>query len=85
MADGSTAWLFNRIFTMIDEHVDHPAVQTKLADEFWKLRESGGYDFSDYQIGCDEVLKHLGLARPARPDDPEYEEGIDTLVYGAWK
>jgi len=68
MADRSSAYLFARIFGLIDEHVHDAEARQKLAREFWS--ESSGYDFSPYQMDCDEILLKLGLAR--RCVDPDY-------------
>lgn len=58
MADRTAAYLFGRIFTMLaEENIDREA----RAKEFWQL--SRDFDFSAYQMGCDEALKKLGLAQ----------------------
>lgn len=78
MADRSSAYLFSRIFRLIDEHVHDAETRKKLALEFWK--ESGSYDFSPYQMNCDEFLLKLGLAR--RGVDPDYPEDGEAMLYG---
>lgn len=56
MADRTAAYLFSRIFTMLaEEKIDREA----CAKEFWEL--SRDFDFSVYQMGCDEALQKLGL------------------------
>lgn len=43
----------------------------------WDL--TGNYDFSPYQIGEDDALVKLGLAR--RGVDPEHPDEGETLLY----
>lgn len=81
MADRSSAYLFARIFGLIDEHVHDAKTRQKLAFEFWA--ESRSYDFSPYQMDCDEILMKLGLAR--RGVDPDYPSEGDTMLYGPEK
>ena len=78
MADSSSACLFARIFGLIDQHVHDAETRQKLAFEFW--RESHTYDFSPYQMSCDEVLMKLGLAR--RDVDPDRPEDGEITLYG---
>ena len=78
MADRSSAYLFSRIFSLIDEHVQDAQTRQKLALEFWN--ESRSYDFSDDQMDCDEVLMKLGLAR--RDVDPRYPHDGEVVLYG---
>jgi hypothetical protein len=78
VADRSSAYLFARIFGLIDQHVHDAETRQKLAREFW--RESHAYDFSPYQMSCDEVLMKLGLAR--RGVDPDYPEDGEATLYG---
>lgn len=78
MADRSSAYLFARIFGLIDEYVHDAEDRQRRALEFWK--ETREHDFSPYQMGCNELLMKLGLARrgvdPVRPED-----GV-TMRYG---
>lgn len=74
MADRTSAELFGTIFTLIDEHIKDPETRKSLALRYWK--EQRVYDFSPYQMGCDDVLKRLGLAR-----DGEDKYG-PTMLYG---
>ncbi len=81
VSDRSSAYLFARIFGLIDQHVHDAKKRRKLALEFWK--ESREHDFSPYQLGCDKVLMKLGLAR--RGVDPDYPEEGETTLYGPEK
>lgn len=76
MSDRSSAELFGEIFNLIVGYVPK-AEQPKVAGEFWKM--SRGYDFSDYQMGCDDQLIELGLAHKAV--DPDYPEDGEQTVY----
>jgi hypothetical protein len=78
MADRSGAYLFSRIFELIDQHVQDTETRKKLALDFWK--EQGSYDFAPYQMDCDEILMKLGLAR--RGIDPDYPKDGETIIYG---
>jgi hypothetical protein len=78
MADRSSAYLFSRIFQLIDQHVQDATTRKKLALEFWKEQDS--YDFSPYQLECDEILLKLGLARLGV--DPDYPKDGETIFYG---
>ena len=81
MSDRSGAYLFARIFGLIDQHVHDAEQRRKLALEFWK--ESREYDFDPYQLGCDKTLMKLGLARRGvDPDNPQHGE---TMLYGPSK
>lgn len=76
MSDRSSAALFAEVFKYLAEQP-----QTKERDEFaekmWDL--TGNYDFSPYQIGEDDALIKLGLAKqgvnPKHPDEGE------TILY----
>jgi hypothetical protein len=59
MADRTSASLFATFFEMLakDPTDEHKAMARKL----WPMRRE--YDFSEYQMYCDEALKRLGLAR----------------------
>lgn len=79
MSDRSSAYLFSRIFELIDDHVQMEPDRTNLAREFWM--ESRSYDFSEYQLGCDNTLLRLGLAtRGGDPENPE-DYGITYAPY----
>lgn len=74
MSDKTSAWLFNRIFTLIHDHVPEPA-RTRVSREMWNLARE--YDFGDYQMHCDPILIGLGLAKLV-----DYGDGTDMVVYG---
>jgi len=69
MADRTSAVLFGKIFDILaaDQYEE-------LARKLWDLKSS--YDFSSYQMNCDESLIKLGLAR--KDIDPE---GRYTIRY----
>lgn len=77
MADRTSAALFGSIFEMLAERGDERDKEYAL--KFWEMKEDGGYDFSDYQMECDEALIKLGLARTV--DDNEYP-GETKTEYG---
>lgn len=72
MSDRTTASLFSRIF----EHLANTATaeDKKFAEELYQ--ETNSYDFSDYQMGCDDALIILGLARVE-----VNEEGEEIITY----
>jgi hypothetical protein len=82
MADRTSARLFGELFTKLAElrqasssnRASMAATEIDLLDDLvaWVWDQTGGYDFSPYQMDCDEVLKELGLMRPAQD---EYEYG----------
>jgi len=75
MADRSSAWLFNRIFTIIANDVVE-ARREPLAKAMW--HESRSYDFRDSQMDCDDELIKLGLAH--KGTDPDYpDDGMQTI------
>jgi hypothetical protein len=65
MSDRTSAGLFGRIFETLHALTQRnglsPIIAKELALDFWALTED--YDFSWYQMGCDEALFALGLAR----------------------
>jgi hypothetical protein len=83
MADRTNAELFSLLFEALARHVD------KSSDADWRPEDdedvshlalalfamTGEYDFSAYQMYCDEALARLGLARPVNEheDNDEYE------------
>lgn len=75
MADRTSASLFAEIFRMLA--CDEPPDRKALAKKFWD--ESANYDFSPYQLYCDDALIKLGLAR--RGVDPEFPEDGETILY----
>lgn len=77
MADRTSAALFGSIFKILAESGDERGKEYAL--KVWEMKEDGGYDFSDYQMYCDEALFALGLARIV---DDEEEPGEKRTVYG---
>lgn len=76
MADRTSAELFNTIFTMLAEN---PTEEHKLmAHKMWEKQYN--YDFSPYQMYCDEALVTLGLAE--KGVDPKYPENGEVMLYG---
>jgi hypothetical protein len=76
MADRTSAGIFHRLFRKL---ATDPTDQHRLwAREFWE--EAKQYDFSWYQLECDEELLVLGLAR--RGIDPDYPHEGETIFYG---
>jgi len=63
MSDRSGAYLFSKVFNLLAED---PARHWKVAAEFWAM--AADFDFSYYQMYCDEALLKLGLAREV-PDE----------------
>lgn len=49
-----------------------------LVEYFWNVRSK--YDFSPYQMDCDDALVKLGLARLRI--DPEYPNEPERMFYG---
>lgn len=76
MADRTSAYIFSRVFDLIDEHVPEPK-RREVALEFW--RESQNYDFSNSQMECDDVLIRLGLAR--KGIDPRWPNDGEVTIY----
>lgn len=77
MADRTAAALFSEVFVMLAED---PVTERDLerARKFWNLKR--GYDFSPYQMYCDDALMKLGLAK--RGPDPEEPERERVLYLG---
>lgn len=71
MADRTSARLFGEFFELLasDEPIDRQAVAKALWSKTW------GYDFSSYQMCCDDALLKLGLAKRVSKD------GADTILY----
>jgi hypothetical protein len=80
MADRTSAGLFGSIFEILAENGGDKDKEYAL--KFWEIKEDGGYDFSDYQMYCDEALVKLGLARLV--DDQE-DPGEKRMEYGPVK
>jgi hypothetical protein len=83
MSDRTNAHLFGLLFEALAKHVD------TSSDADWRPEDdedvshlalslfamTGEYDFSAYQMECDEALARLGLARPVNEheENDEYE------------
>lgn len=76
MADRTSASLFCQVFELLasDPTPQHVAFARTLWDHTY------GYDFSPYQMECDEALQALGLARMGV--DPQYPEDGPVMLYG---
>lgn len=76
MADRTSAELFSTMFEMLAENPtdEHKAMALKL----WEKQYN--FDFSPYQMGCEEALVTLGLAE--RGLEPGYEEDGEVWLYG---
>jgi hypothetical protein len=59
MADRQSAALFGQIFEHCAEFPSDP--NKEFARKMWE--QIGDFDFDYYQLGCDEALIKLGLAR----------------------
>jgi len=76
VADRTSAGLFGLFFDLLAEN---PTEEHKtMAQEIW--RATRAYDFSPYQMDCDDSLLTLGLARKGL--DPKYPEEGEILLYG---
>lgn len=71
MADKTSAALFATLFKKLAS--DPTEQHRQWALELWESTK--GYDFSPYQMGCDEALKVLGLAYDGY--DHEYRSDDD--------
>lgn len=68
MADRTAAGIFSKVFNLLAKN---PTEENKeMALEFWE--DSQEFDFSPYQMDCDEELIKLGLAKM---------EGEEILYY----
>jgi hypothetical protein len=76
MADRTSAALFGKVFTVL---ASDPTPQHKQwARELWS--QTLEYDFTPYQMDCDEALQVLGLAH--KGIDPRYPEDGEGIMYG---
>lgn len=75
MADRTSARVFGKAFMLLAEE---PFDKQRVIDLLWK--ETRGFDFSPYQMCCDEALMKLGLAR--KGVDPDYPSEGETILYG---
>lgn len=78
MADRTSAGIFGDIFIYLAKQPKTPERDAFVA-EMWK-HSQGSYDFSNYQMGCDEALVKLGYAR--KGVDPDYPDDGEILLYG---
>lgn len=76
MSDLTAASLFENIFKKLA--ADPTEQHVRWARDLWAY--TSDFDFSPYQIGADEALVVLGLAR--RGVDPEYPGGGEVWLYG---
>lgn len=75
MADRTSASLFGKIFDLLAKN---PTEENKaIAAEIYPMRN--GFDFSDYQMYCDESLIKLGLAKMGI--NPKYPEDGEVVIY----
>jgi hypothetical protein len=74
MADRTSAALFGKVFDYLAEE---PEQNEKFAAWLWK--QTGNYDFSYYQMGCDKALVKLGLAKRVEDDLFLYKEGDEWV------
>lgn len=80
MADRDSAYIFGRVFEMIDALVPE-SEKREAARKFWKM--SREFDFSDDDMHADKALVALGLAR--KGIDPDYPDDGPTMLYGPVK
>ena len=73
MADRTSAGIFADIFEFLAATADDPRTKA-FAEKMWE--QSRAYDFSPYQMGCDEALLKLGLATRGKDED-----GDDCIKY----
>lgn len=63
MADRTSAGLFADIFCHLAGEKDQTPHERDVTFARWLWEQTRKYDFSPYQMGCDEALETLGLAR----------------------
>ena len=72
MSDRTSAAIFTEMFTILDESLATAPgrIVVELARRVWEI--SWDYDFAFEQLGCEDALVRLGLARRVRAegDDP---------------
>jgi hypothetical protein len=69
MADRTSAEIFGTLFEYLAEERSDGRTRA-FARKMWGT--TGSYDFSNYQMGCDDALIKLGLARMVKcKHDPE--------------
>lgn len=77
MADRTSAEIFGNVFTYLASQPQTPE-RDAFASKMWECHRD--YDFSDYQMGADNALLKLGLARYGI--HPDYPEEGEVLLYG---
>lgn len=77
MADRTSAKLFGTIFDLLAKN---PTDEKKaIAKEIWPLHSE--YDFSEYQMNCDDSLIKLGLAK----EGPDPDSGETCILYADYE
>jgi hypothetical protein len=76
MSDGTSAEMFGEMFRTFAE--DPSPQHIRWAHKLWGF--TGNYDFSSYQLDCDEALITLKLARKRM--DPKTPEDGKVMFYG---
>lgn len=79
MADRTSAALFAEIFTLLASA--EPLDRQALVSRFWEM--SRWYDFTPHQMGCDDSLTKLGLARLSI--NSKYPDDGEVMNYGPAK
>lgn len=78
MSDRTSARLFGEVFEILAEHVPAGEARDAAVLRFWGLTRD--YDFSPDQMGADDALFALGLAR--RGVDPDWPDDGEVVLYG---
>ena len=76
MADRTAAEIFGYFFNTAARMKLTPDVRVLVRKMYWMSKK---YDFSPYQMECDEALIQLGLAK--MKVDPDYPEDGEVVVY----
>lgn len=74
MSDRTSAALFGEFFAALNRFRKQGVDVSKEVEYFWK--QKGDYDFSTYQMGADDDLVELGLAKKGEHRDYPGEEVI---------
>ena len=76
MSDRTSAEIFGEVFAYLAKGpIDERA--KKFAAKMWK--DQWNYDFDPRQMGCDDELIALGLAK--KGIDPDYPDEGETVLY----
>ena len=78
MADRTSARLFGEVFEILAKYVPAGTERDEIARRYWGL--TSDYDFAPYQMGADDALSALGLAR--RGVDPDWPDDGEVVLYG---